>query len=480
MPTSTALPFSPHASSPSGTLAARYREVRQRSLALAAPLSAEDAMVQSMEDASPTKWHLAHTTWFFERFVLGAQAAYRPVNDAWDYLFNSYYQSLGPMHARSRRGMLSRPTLAQVIDYRAQVDAHMQHGFEHGSFEHSGFDADPALRQRIELGLNHEQQHQELLLTDIKHAFWCNPLKPAYRDDLRPSSGHTSALEWIGHDETIVEIGAPAWPGAGDAFAFDNESPRHRVLLPAHALASRPVSNAEYRAFIDDGGYRAPGLWLSDGWARIQQDGWTRPMYWDDDLAREFTLGGMRAIDPHAPVCHLSYFEAEAFARWAGARLPTEAEWEHAAAQVPVTGNFVEDDMLHPTSPCTTAPCRSDVAQGDFRGGASRDRTMQSDITEFATHVAPTPEPAATPPAHPHQMFGDVWEWTSSAYSAYPGFREMPGALGEYNGKFMCGQQVLRGGSCVSPRDHLRASYRNFFHAPDRWQFTGLRLARDA
>lgn len=459
---------SPDSLPSAGTLAARYRAVRQRSLALAAPLSAEDAMLQSMDDASPAKWHLAHTTWFFERFVLGAQAAYRPVNEAWDYLFNSYYQSVGPMHARSRRGLLSQPGLAQVIDYRAQVDARMQRGFEHG-----GFDADSALKPRIELGLHHEQQHQELLLTDIKHAFWCNPLKPAYRDDLRPSPGQATALEWIGCDEAIVEIGAPAWPGAGDAFAFDNESPRHRVLLPAHALASRPVSNAEYRAFIDDGGYRTPGLWLSDGWARIQQDGWTRPLYWDEDLAREFTLGGLRAIDPQAPACHLSYFEADAFARWAGARLPTEAEWEHAAAQVPVAGNFVEDDVLHPSAPIT--PCPTGPASRR-RSDVSRDRTVTPDISEIATDVAPTVDSAASPA----QLFGDVWEWTSSAYSAYPGFRELPGALGEYNGKFMCGQQVLRGGSCASPRDHLRASYRNFFHAPDRWQFTGLRLARDA
>ncbi|MGV8942354.1 MAG: ergothioneine biosynthesis protein EgtB [Lysobacter sp.] len=445
MPTSTvSLPSTPPAGTTTGTLAARYHAVRQRSRVLAAPLSAEDAMVQSMDDASPSKWHLAHTTWFFERFVLGAQADYQPVHASWDYLFNSYYQSVGPMHARSRRGLLSRPSLAQVIDYRAQVDARMQRGFERGDF---GPGANPELCQRIELGLHHEQQHQELLLTDIKHALWCNPLQPAYRDDLCLASGAARALAWTAHDEAIIEIGAPAWPTTGGTFAFDNESPRHRVLLPAHALANRPVSNAEYRDFMDDGGYRDPRLWLSDGWARIQQDGWTRPLYWDADLTQEFTLGGLRAIDPHAPVCHLSYYEAEAFARWAGARLPTEAEWEHAASGVAVAGNFVEDDRLHP-------------APGDAQDAAS--------------------PIAGTAPNLPRQMFGDVWEWTSSAYTAYPGFREMPGSLGEYNGKFMCGQQVLRGGSCASPRDHLRASYRNFFHAPDRWQFTGLRLARDA
>ena len=446
---------------PAATLAARYRTVRARSRALAAPLSAEDAMVQSMPDASPAKWHLAHTTWFFERFVLAARPGYRDVDESWDYLFNSYYQSVGPMHARLQRGLLSRPTLAQVLDYRDEIDARMARAFECG-------DLDRELQQRIVLGLQHEQQHQELLLTDVKNALWCNPLKPAYREDLRmPPPGTTSPLHWCAFEEAIVEVGAPAWPDAGDdAFAYDNESPRHRVLLPAHAVASRPVSNAEYRAFIDDGGYRTATLWLSDGWERVNGEGWTRPLYWDDALEREFTLGGLREIDPHAPACHLSHFEADAFARWAGARLPTEFEWEHAAAQVAVTGNFVEDDVLHPTSSCTAAPCRSDV---------SRDCTTQSDISEIATYVAPTTEPLG----HLDQMFGDVWEWTSSAYTAYPGFREMPGALGEYNGKFMSGQQVLRGGSCASARDHLRASYRNFFHAPDRWQFTGLRLARD-
>ncbi len=411
-------------------LAGRYRAVRQRSRALAAPLSAEDAMVQSMADASPSKWHLAHTTWFFERFVLGARPGYHPVDPAWDYLFNSYYQSVGPMHARAQRGVLSRPSLAQVLGYRDEIDARMARAFERGEF-------DEALRQRIVLGLHHEQQHQELLLTDIKHALWCNPLKPAYRDDLPTVHGQACPLRWLQHDEAIVEIGAAAWPTDADAFAYDNESPRHRVLMPAHALASRPVSNAEYRAFIDDGGYRTATLWLSGGWTRIDAEGWRQPLYWDDDLEREFTLGGLRTIDPHAPVCHLSYFEADAFARWAGARPPTEVEWEHAAARVPVEGNFVEDDLLHPAPNATDAPM-------------------------------------------PRQLFGDVWEWTSSAYGAYPGFREMPGALGEYNGKFMCGQQVLRGGSCASAGDHLRASYRTFFYPPDRWQFSGLRLAKDA
>ena len=410
-------------------LAARYRAVRARSLALAAPLSAEDAMVQSMDDASPSKWHLAHTTWFFERFVLALRPGYRAVDATWDYLFNSYYQSVGPMHARPRRGLLSRPTLAQVLGYREEIDARIGRGFEAGDF-------DAEALHRITLGTHHEQQHQELLLTDIKHAFWCNPLKPAYRDDLVARAGDAGPIGWIAGDERLVEIGAPTWPEAA-AFAYDNESPRHRVLVSAHALASRPVGNAEYRAFIDAGGYRDAALWLSDGWARIGAEGWSRPLYWDQDLAREFTLGGWRAIDPHAPVCHLSHFEADAFAHWAGARLPTETEWESHAATEAIAGNFADDDVLHPTS-----------------GHAARGAGLQ-------------------------QLFGDVWEWTASAYTPYPGFRALPGALGEYNGKFMSGPWVLRGGSCATPRDHVRASYRNFFHPADRWQFTGLRLARD-
>lgn len=408
--------------------AARYAAVRARSCALAAPLSPEDANVQSMDDASPSKWHLAHTTWFFEHFVLGACDDYRPVNEDWAYLFNSYYNSVGAMHARPFRGLLTRPSLMQVLEYREQIDARMAQAFAGDMF-------DSEAQRRILLGLQHEQQHQELLLTDIKHAFSCNPIRPAYREDLRQSEpAAVSPLRWFDGVEGIAEIGAPAWPQS-DGFAFDSESPRHRVLLQPHALASRLVSNAEFRAFMDDGGYANPMLWLSEGWAKLQADKWMHPFYWDDDREREFTLGGMRVIDPHAPVCHVSYFEADAFARWAGARLPTEAEWECAAATLPVRGNFVEADALHPMA----------AAEGEGL----------------------------------QQMFGDVWEWTSSAYTSYPGFRVLPGALGEYNGKFMCGQFVLRGGSCSSPTDHLRASYRNFFHPPDRWQFSGLRLAKD-
>ena len=409
-------------------LAARFNRVRARSRALAAPLSPEDAQVQSMDDCSPAKWHLAHTTWFFERFVLADRDGYTPFDPDFDFLFNSYYQSEGTMHARPHRGLVTRPTLSRVLEYRDAIDERMGERLERD-------DLDAHARQVLLLGTHHEQQHQELLLTDIKHAFWCNPLKPTYRDDLPLAAGRETPVEWIESDERIVEVGAPAWPQAS-AFAYDNESPRHRVLVPAHALASRPVSNAEYRAFIEDGGYRKAALWMSEGFSRIQREGWARPLYWDEGLQREFTLGGMRDIDPHAPVCHISYFEADAYARWAGARLPTEFEWEAAASGQGVEGHFADDaGGLHPRA--TTA------------GRGLR------------------------------QLFGDVWEWTSSAYMPYPGFRPLPGSLGEYNGKFMCGQWVLRGGSCATPPAHVRASYRNFFYPPDRWQFSGLRLARD-
>ena len=411
---------------PQRDLARHFTHVRGRSVQLAAPLSPEDALLQSMADASPAKWHLAHTTWFFERFVLASQPGYTPWDPAWDYLFNSYYKSLGPAHARPQRGLLSRPSLQQVHAYRQHVDEQVLAGLRDGDL---GSDA----LQHLQLGLQHEQQHQELLLTDIKHAFWCNPLQPPYREDLPIAVSALGTQGWVEQGERIVSIGASAWPQHA-AFAYDNESPVHRVLLPAHAIAERPLSNAEYRAFIDAGGYRDPRWWLSEGWALREAEQWQHPLYWDDDLLREFTLGGWRELDPHAPVCHLSYYEADACARWAGARLPTEFEWEAAAATQPVEGHFADDDHLHPMA-----------GQGDGL----------------------------------RQLFGDVWEWTSSAYGAYPGFRSFAGNLGEYNGKFMCGQWVLRGGSCATPRGHVRASYRNFFMPPARWQFSGLRLARD-
>ena len=386
-------------------------------------------MVQSMPDTSPTKWHLAHTTWFFERFVLAELTGHRPHDPAWDFLFNSYYQGVGPMHARPQRGLLSRPTLAQVVDYREAVETRM-HERLHGAT------LDAHLLDVVELGLQHEQQHQELLLTDIKHAFFCNPLHPAYRQDLPMPRSDAAGLHWISREESIAEIGHAAWPG-DSGFASDNESPCHRVLVPAHALASRPVRNADFRTFIADGGYRTPGHWLSAGWDTVQSRGWARPLYWDAGHDAEFTLGGWRELDPEAPVCHLSYYEADAFARWAGARLPTEFEWEQAACGLPVEGNFVDSGHLRP-------------------------------------HAAPTAS------AGLQQMFGDVWEWTSSAYTAYPGYRPWPGTLGEYNGKFMDAQWVLRGGSCATSADHVRASYRNFFPSDARWQFAGLRLAKDS
>ncbi|WP_430390736.1 ergothioneine biosynthesis protein EgtB [Dyella sp. 20L07] len=404
-------------------LVRRFRHIRTRSVALCAPLSTEDMMVQSMPDASPAKWHLAHTTWFFEQFVLEREAGYRSPHPEWHYLFNSYYQSVGPMHARPQRGLLSRPTVAQIIEYREHVDDAMTERLQRG--------VSAAALAVIELGLQHEQQHQELLLTDIKHAFASNPLLPAYTSRLASHVETGSVpLEFISGIDGIVTMGHD-----GSSFAFDNESPRHRALLTPHALANRLVTNAEYAAFVHDGGYREPSLWLSDGWDTVCRERWQRPLYWQEDLASEFTLAGVQPIDPHAPVSHVSYFEADAFARWAGARLPSEAEWESATAALPVQGNLLDEQAFHPRA---------------------------------ATHG-----PGLL------QMFGDVWEWTASPYVSYPGFKPLAGALGEYNGKFMCGQWVLRGGSCATPREHIRVSYRNFFPPHARWQFMGIRLGQD-
>ena len=415
-------------------LDALYLHTRNRSRRLAAPLSAEDAQLQSMPEASPAKWHLAHTTWFFARFVLEDADA---IPAGWDVLFNSYYVGAGERHPRPHRGLLSRPALDQVLAWGEDVDARVLRALESGRL-------DATRRDVLLLGIHHEQQHQELLLTDIKHALWCNPLAPAYRDDLPRAApapaADDSATGWLQRDEAIVELGAPRWPDAGAAFAYDNETPRHRALVPAHAIARRAVTNASYADFVADGGYRTPTLWLSDGWDLVQRERWTRPLYWHQDGECEFTLSGWRPRDPHAPACHLSHYEADAYARWAGARLPTEAEWEASAAACPIEGNFADADApLHPCAP--RGPAEADTPQG---------------------------------------MFGDTWEWTASAYAAYPGFRPLPGTLGEYNGKFMSGQMVLRGGSCATPRGHVRASYRNFFPPHARWQFSGLRLARDA
>jgi len=404
------------------TLSTRYRETREQTLKLIAGLQPEDTVIQTMPDVSPTKWHLAHVTWFFERFVLEPNhATYSRFDDQYHYLFNSYYYSAGDMHARPKRGLLSRPTLARILDYRSHVDTAMQHLLQTDA-------ADEHVLGLVTLGLNHEQQHQELLLTDIKHVFSCNPIRPPVSRTLQ--SPGTTAIE--PYDYTAVAGGIVSIGACGDGFVFDNETPRHEALLHDHRIGNRLVSNGEYRDFIEDGGYTKAGFWLSDGWAIIEERDWRRPLYWDETLESEFTLGGNRPIDPNAPVCHVSYYEADAYARWAGARLPTEFEWEIAARSQSTAGNFLESNYWHPV--------------------ASRGK----------------------------QFFGDVWEWTSSSYAPYPGFQPLAGSLGEYNGKFMCNQMTVRGGSCVTAASHIRASYRSFFHPDARWQFLGFRLAKDS
>ena len=381
-----------------------YEEIRSASLSLAAPLSAEDCAVQSMPDASPVKWHLAHTSWFFETVLLAQRHGYKPFDPAFTYLFNSYYESAGPRHPRPRRGLLTRPTLDRVLAYRDHVDAAMRTLLA---------DASDAELAAVALGLNHEQQHQELILTDIKHAFFCNPLLPAYRED-SPAPRAAVLLEWISIPGGVALVGHD-----GSGFAFDNETPRHQVLLRPFRIASRSVSNGEYRAFIEDGGYRRAEFWLSDGWAKVQEEHWEAPLYWlkdDDGSESVFTLSGAQPLDPNAPVEHVSLYEAAAYAAWAGARLPTEFEWEVAA---------------------TADTCK------------------------------------------PLVDHGQVWEWTRSAYDPYPGFKPLPGVAAEYNGKFMVGQMVLRGGSVATPTGHIRPTYRNFFPPAARWQFSGIRLAED-
>jgi len=409
---------------PAEVLAARYSHIRRVSLEICEPLQTEDFVVQSMPDASPTKWHLAHTSWFFEQFLLKPLlAGYRAFHPDFEYLFNSYYQSVGRMHARPQRGLLTRPTVDEVLRYREHVDEHMQKLLR-------ARPDDEKLLAVGTLGVNHEQQHQELMLTDIKHLFSLNPLLPAYRPGADEPNDAAAPMHFIPFDGGIREIGA-----SGKHFCFDNELPRHRTLVEPYALADRLVTNGEYLEFIRDGGYRRPEFWLSDGWSTVVREGWTRPIYWRESLDSEFTLHGLQPLRITAPVCHVSFYEVDAFARWAGARLPSEAEWELAAESLPVIGNLLNSGALHP----------------------------------IAAGVQPGMK----------QMFGDVWEWTASPYSAYPGYQPPPGALGEYNGKFMCNQLVLRGGSCATPADHVRASYRNFFYADARWQFMGVRLARN-
>jgi ergothioneine biosynthesis protein EgtB len=410
---------------PALTLEQHFDAVRGRSLDLAAPLSAEDCCVQSMPDASPTKWHLAHTSWFFDVFVLEPlERHYEPFRPEFRVLFNSYYNAVGDKYPRPQRGFLTRPSLAEVRAYRAHVDARVRALLATQR-------TDSRLGELVELGLQHEQQHQELMLTDIKHLLSLNPMRPAYHESHERIDPVPGALEWIGFDGGVVAIGH-----AGAGFCFDNELPRHQVYLQPYQLASRPVTSGEYAQFVDQGGYALAEFWLSEGWDWVRSNALRHPLYWQagDTGWDEFTLGGLRALAPEQPVVHLSYFEADAYARWAGARLPTEAEWEHAAQRCVIEGHFGDHGRLH---------------------------------------LAPTGGTGL------RQILGDVWEWTQSSYAPYPGFRQPKGAIGEYNGKFMVNQYVLRGGSCATPRDHIRTSYRNFFPAAARWQFSGLRLARD-
>ena len=429
---------------------ADYQRVRRFTERLAETLTPEDATLQSMPDASPAKWHLAHTTWFFETFLVSPAppevSGYEPVNPAFAVLFNSYYNTVGEQFPRPQRGLISRPTLDEVKEYRRRVDDAVA----------ALADCDAigdAARHVLTIGLHHEQQHQELLLTDIKHALSINPIEPAYRPDPRQAASGLAVPppDWVPFEGGVYPIGH-----TGDGFAYDNESPRHDALLQAYQLASRPVTCGEYLDFIADGGYDTPTLWLAEGWSTVQAEGWRAPLYWrqDGDGWSEFTLAGRTPVNPAAPVTHVSYFEADAYARWAGARLPTEFEWEAACVSCsdgPGQGTGFADKLIdagqaiHPTSPAQPRPS------------------------------SPSSRPQAPGLS---QLLGDVWEWTASPYTPYPGYRAAEGALGEYNGKFMVNQQVLRGGSCATSSDHIRPTYRNFFATAARWQFSGVRLAR--
>jgi ergothioneine biosynthesis protein EgtB len=409
--------------------AARYRSVRGYSEMLCETLEPEDCVVQTMPEISPTKWHLAHTSWFFETFILKeALPNYAPIHPQYAYLFNSYYNAAGKMHCRPKRGLISRPTLRETFEYRHHVDDFMDALFENSVIVEK-------FAPIVLLGLHHEQQHQELMLTDIKHVFSENPLRPVFRERLMRKSAPVPPMPWLTFPAGVYQVG-----DNGHGFHFDNESPRHRQFLETFQLAPRLVTNGDYLEFIEDGGYQRPEFWLSLGWYTVNEQHWEGPLYWEkrDGSWSVFTLAGMRELDKSEPVCHVSYFEADAFARWARARLPTEFEWEVATANLPYAGNFAENGSFHPE---------------------------------------PVDEIAANQPLA--QMFGDVWEWTSSSYSPYPGYAPTTGALGEYNGKFMCNQYVLRGGSCATSQSHIRKSYRNFFPPNARWQFMGFRLAKD-
>jgi ergothioneine biosynthesis protein EgtB len=420
--------------SPRHTLLERYHAVRAFTEQLCRPLEIEDYVVQSMPDVSPTKWHIAHTSWFFETFILQPTISnYASLHPQYNYLFNSYYNTVGTRHCRPKRGLISRPTVQEVFTYRHYVDEHMHNLLEQcddGQLEH--------IAPIITLGIHHEQQHQELMVTDIKHVLSCNPLHPVYRERTPQTVSAVPPLEWISYPEGIVQVGY-----AGNDFYYDNEGPRHRQFVEPYQLASRLTTNGEYIAFIEDGGYKNPLLWLSNGWNTVQSEEWEAPLYWEKQDGRWFAmdLNGFHEVDPNEPVCHVSYYEADAYARWANARLATEVEWEVAAQNMPITGNFVESEQFHPV--------------------ALQQQTANGTITQ------------------PQQMYGDVWEWTQSAYLGYPGYKPAPGAIGEYNGKFMCNQFVLRGGSCATSITHIRPTYRNFFPPDARWQFMGIRLARE-
>jgi ergothioneine biosynthesis protein EgtB len=425
-------------------LLGRFHQIRKFTSALCVGLEPEDCVVQSMPDVSPTKWHLAHTTWFFETFILKKFVpGYRAEIPDYAYLFNSYYNAAGDMHRRDLRGLISRPTVSEAQRYRESIDSHMDDLLSN---------ADEKLLDEIEpllvLGVHHEQQHQELLITDIKHVFAQNPLHPVFR---KPKTGgrssatpasQSSPQQFIDFEEAVTEIGHD-----GGGFSYDNEGPRHQALVPAFSLGTRPVTNGEFIAFIEDNGYSRPEFWLSLGWMTVNEQRWKAPLYWTkrEGAWWNFTLSGLRPVDQSEPVTHVSYLEADAFANWTGARLPTEFEWERAALNCPIEGNFVENELFHPMA----------VGRAVSANKPGKGQSL-------------------------HTMFGDVWEWTRSAYSPYPGYRAEPGALGEYNGKFMCNQYVLRGGSCATSRTHIRRTYRNFFQPEKRWQFTGIRLARDA
>lgn len=409
----------------------RYRSVRAQTIKLAEPLSVEDQVVQTIWFISPTKWHLAHTSWFFETFILRPHLpGYVPLSEEFNYLFNSYYNSVGEQFPQARRGMIARPGVAQVHAYRAHVDAAMSEclpGLSARDWE--------IVRGLLDVGLHHEQQHQELLVTDIKHVFAQNPLHPVYIDRAPTTPRPPEELRWRSFDEGVYEVGHHTTD-----FCFDNELPRHKTYIHGFELAHRPSTNAEFIAFMEDGGYSDPRHWLSDGWATVKQQEWEAPMYWErvDGRWHTMTLSGLLPVDPNEPVCHISYYEADAFATWAGARLPREHEWELAAvSSTQTSGDFLESARYHPSP--------SEAATTDFRA-----------------------------------LLGGVWEWTASPYTAYPGYRQAEGALGEYNGKFMCNTIVLRGGSCATPESHIRETYRNFFSPQTRWQFSGVRLAKDS